>query len=131
MSTNALFFRANEIAASMAKQCGDGTAAEQYRKNAERIKNGINTYLWLEEKGYYGQYLYGHINLTVSPRFETLGEAMCILFGIANPQRAQRIIHATSTTPYGTPCFSPQIPDVYNYHNNAVWPYIQAYWMWL
>lgn len=130
LSTNALFFRANEIAAIMAKQCGDGSAAEQYRKNAERIKNGINTYLWLEEKGYYGQYLYGHINLTVSPRFETLGEAMCILFGIANPQRAQRIIHATATTPYGTPCFSPQIPDVYNYHNNAVWPYIQAYWMW-
>lgn len=130
LSTNALFFRANEIAARMASLCGDKTSANHYQETANRIKKAINDHLWIEEKGYYGQYLYGRVGQTLSPRSETMGEAMCILFGIADEQRARRIVRSMPTTYYGAPCFSPQIPNVYSYHNNAVWPYIQAYWAW-
>ncbi|MBR3725562.1 MAG: hypothetical protein IKN11_09280 [Bacteroidales bacterium] len=130
LSTNALFFRANEIAARMAALCGDKTSSNHYQAIANSIKKAINDYLWIDEKGYYGQFLYGRMSHTLSPRSETMGEAMCILFGIADEQRAKRIVRTMPTTPYGTPCFSPQIPNVYYYHNNAVWPYIQAYWTW-
>ena len=130
LGTNALFFRANQIAARMAMLCGDYEASSHFTRVADRIKDGINKYLWIEEKGYYGQYLYGRGNLILSPRSETLGEALCVLFGIAEPSRAKRIVTSLGATPFGTPCISPQIPNVYPYHNNAVWPFVQSYWMW-
>lgn len=130
LGTNALFFRANQIAARMASLLGDRTYASTFEKRAGVIKDAINQYLWLEDKGYYGQYLYGREYLIVSPRSETLGEALCILYGIADKAKARRIVSSVRLTPYGTPCFDPQIPNVYPYHNNAVWPFVQAFWMW-
>lgn len=130
LGTNAVFFRANQIAARMAQICGEKDLAVHFNEKAESIKAGINKYLWLEDKGYYGQYLYGRGSLTVSPRSETLGEALCVIFGIADSARARRIVSSVALSPYGTPAFSPQIPNVYPYHNNAVWPFVQAYWMW-
>lgn len=130
LSNNALFFRANEIASRMAQLCGDATASAHFKQVANTIRDGINNHLWIESRGYYGQYLYGRVNKMVSPRSETLGEALCVIFGIADPQRAQRIVSSLPATPYGTPCFDPQIPDIYPFHNNAVWPHVQAYWLW-
>jgi hypothetical protein len=130
LGTNALFFRANQITARMAQLCGDYDGAAHFSRTADRIKDGINNHLWIEEKGYYGQYLYGRGHLILSPRSETLGEALCILFGIAEPARAKRMVASIGQTPFGTPCIQPQIPNIYPYHNNAVWPFVQAYWMW-
>jgi hypothetical protein len=31
---------------------------------------------------------------------------------------------------YGIPCIYPQIGDIPPYHNNAVWPFVQTYWLW-
>ncbi len=130
LSNNALFFRANEIASRMAQLCGDGGVAAHFKQVADAIKEGINNYLWIESAGYYGQYLYGRVNKTVSTRSETLGEALCIIFGIADAQRAQRIVNSIPSSPYGMTCFNPQIPDIYTLHNNAIWPHTQAYWLW-
>lgn len=130
LSNNALFFRANEIASRMAQLCGDGGAAAHFKQVADAIKEGINNHLWIESVGYYGQYLYGRVNKTVSTRSETLGEALCIIFGIADAQRAQRIVNSIPSSPYGMTCFNPQIPDIYTLHNNAIWPHTEAYWLW-
>lgn len=130
LGTNALFFQANTIASRMAQLCGDDENAIHFQQQAQKIKAGINRHLWLEDKGFYGQYLYGRTNLIVSPRSETLGEALCIIFGIADKERAQRMVSSIALSPLGTPCLSPQIPNIYPYHNNAVWPFVQAYWMW-
>ncbi len=130
LSNNALFFRANEIASRIAQLCGDGGVAAHFKQVADAIKEGINNYLWIESAGYYGQYLYGRVNKTVSTRSETLGEALCIIFGIADAQRAQRIVNSIPSSPYGMTCFNPQIPDIYTLHNNAIWPHTQAYWLW-
>lgn len=129
LSTNAIFFRANEIAARMAALMGDKNFAPVFQQRAATIKAAINSHLWLEDKGYYGQYLYGREYLRVSPKSDALGEALCIIFGIADQERARRIVRSVTLSPYGTPCFSPQIPNIHPYHNNAVWPFVQAYWM--
>lgn len=130
LGTNAVFFRANQIVARMAQLCGDKEASAYFLQKAENIKAGINKYLWLDDKGYYGQYLYGRGNLTVSPRSEALGESLCIIFGIADPQRARKMVSSMALTPFGIPCINPQVPNVYPYHNDAVWPFVQAYWLW-
>lgn len=129
LGTNAIFFRANQVAARMAQLCGEKDLAVHFNEKAESIKAAINKYLWLEDKGYYGQYLYGRGNLIVSPRSETLGEALCVIYGIADTARARRIVSSVALSPLGTPAFSPQIPNVHPYHNNAVWPFVQAFWM--
>jgi hypothetical protein len=64
----------------------------------------------------------------VSPRSEALGEALCILFGIADKQKATSIITTVPQTEFGVSCIFPQIPNIPPYHNNAVWPFVQTYW---
>ncbi len=130
LSTNALYFRVNEIAARLATLLGDKAAADKYTMRAETIKTGINKYLWLEDKGYYSQFLYGRGHQIASQRSETLGEALCIIFGIADQAKARRMMTTVAQTTYGTPCYSPQSPNGMTYHNNAVWPVVEAYWMW-
>lgn len=130
LGTNAVYFRACQVASRMAELCGDRANALHFQEVAETIKKGINEFLWLEDKGYYAQYLYGRGHLIPSPRSETLGEALCVIFGIADSIQARRIVASVPQNPFGTPCISPQIPNIYPYHNNAVWPFVQSYWMW-
>ncbi|GAA3967644.1 MGH1-like glycoside hydrolase domain-containing protein [Hymenobacter antarcticus] len=128
LGTNAVHYQANIVLAQMAAKLGDPGTAAQHKRQAETIKAGINRHLWQEEKGYYGQYLYGRTALTLSPRAEALGEALCVLFGVAEGERAQRVLARTPTTPYGISCIYPQIPGIPAYHNDAVWPFVQSFW---
>ena len=82
----------------------------------------------MDDKGYYAMYLYGRDNLIKNPRAETLGESLAILFDVASPNRARIITEKNPVTPFGAPVFFPQIADQLPYHNNALWPWVAAYW---
>ncbi|MCB8994975.1 MAG: glycogen debranching protein [Bacteroidales bacterium] len=126
LGTNAVHYQANKILSAMAVILNEPNTA--YEETAEKIKEGINSYLWMEEKGYYGQYLYGRYIQELSPRSEALGEALCVLFNIPDSSRQKEIIENTPVTEYGIPCIYPQIPGIQPYHNNAVWPFVEAFW---
>ena len=126
LGTNAVHYRAHEIAGKMADLLGK--EAEDFTEVAATLKAAINDRLWLLDKGYYGQYLYGRDHMLVSPRFEALGEALCILFGVADAQQAASIVERSPLTPYGVSCIYPQIPDMPPYHNNGIWPFVQGFW---
>jgi hypothetical protein len=128
LGTNAVHCRTYQILAEMVNLCGDNS--ERYLSMAEQIKSGINTQLWLNDKGYYGQYLYGRTFKSVSPKSEALGEALTVLFKIAGGDRASKTISRTPVLNYGTPCFYPQIPGIPPYHNDAIWPFVEAFWTW-
>ncbi|MBO2012243.1 MGH1-like glycoside hydrolase domain-containing protein, partial [Hymenobacter negativus] len=128
LGTNAVHYQANIVLAQMAIKLGQPGVAAQHKRQAEVIKFGINQHLWQADKGYYGQYLYGRTHLVLSPRAEALGEALCVLFGIAEGERAQQVVSKTPTTPYGISCIYPQIPGLPPYHNDAVWPFVQSFW---
>jgi len=130
LGTNAVHFQANKVLAKMATILNHQDVATKHIAIAERIKKGINTFLWLPEKKYYGQYLYGRNYKIVSPRSEALGEALCVIFGIADEARAKEIVSHTPLTTFGIPCIYPQIPEIPPYHNNAIWPFVQTYWLW-
>jgi glycogen debranching enzyme len=127
LGTNAVHYQANIVLAQMAGILNNAKAAVKYNANAAKIKAGINKYLWMNDKGYYAQYLYGRNYKIQSPRAEALGEALCVLFGIASQHQAA-IIANTPVTDYGISCIYPQISDLPPYHNNAVWPFVQSYW---
>jgi hypothetical protein len=128
LGTNAVHFQANVVLAEMAKQLGEPAVATRHQQLAKQIKVGMNKHLWQPDKGYYGQYLYGRNFLTLSPKSETLGEALSVIFGVADEARAQTVVSKMPTVPFGAPCIYPQIPGIPPYHNNAVWPFVQSYW---
>lgn len=128
LSTNALYHRAFQILDKIASLLDEKRLI--YGLTAEAIKNNINKYLWIPDRQYYGQYLYGRIYPTLSPRAETLGEALCVLFDIADRSRKTAIIRNTPVVDFGIPAIYPQIPGIAPYHTDAIWPFVGAYWTW-
>jgi len=127
LGTNVVHYQVNKVLSQMAALLNDPAAAGLYRQRAAAIKKGIRAHLWLPEKGYYGQYLYGRNYKTLSPKAEGLGEALSVLFDAAGPD-AQSVISHTPVNEFGIPCIYPQIPGILPYHNNAIWPFVESYW---
>jgi hypothetical protein len=128
LGTNAVHFEANTVLAEMGAALGFQDEAKKYNEVAMQIKNGVNKYLWQEDKGYFGQYLYGRNFKILSPKSEALGEALSIFFDVADKGKQEKIVSNTPVTPYGISCIYPQIPGIPPYHNNAVWPFVESYW---
>jgi len=126
LGTNVVHYQANKVLAKMGYVLGEDVS--EYEKRAQSIKSSINTYLWQEDKGYYAQYLYGRKYMNISPRFEALGEALAVIFDVAEKKKAERIISESPVTPFGVTCIYPQIPGIPPYHNNGIWPFVQSYW---
>ncbi len=130
LGTNAVHYQANVVLSKMAKILKQDVVATKHDSIAATIKKGINKHLWVDENKYYAQYLYGRNFKLVSPRAEALGEALCVIFGIAEGERGKAIIANLPVTDFGITCIYPQIPDIPPYHNNAIWPFVQTYWLW-
>jgi len=128
LGTNVVHYQTCNILSQMAKILEE--PAGEYEKFSKTLKNAINTYFWLAEKGYYGQYIYGRNFKTLSHRSESLGEALAILFDVSGKYQSEQIITNTPILNYGVPCFFPQITDIPSYHNNGIWPFVQVYWTW-
>ena len=125
LGTNAAYFQALKVAGQMAQELD---FEDSWSARAEMLSENINNRLWIEDKGYYGQYLYGSRNRSLSPRTEALGEAFTVLFDIAGDERKQRVLMNTPVTPFGITCIYPQTPGIPPYHNNGIWPFVQAFW---
>lgn len=126
LGTNVVHYQAHIILAEMARLLNK--PYEEYLERANEIKTGINKYLWMEDKGYYAQYIYGRNSLMQSPRFEALGEALAVMFDVADKNQAESILSNSPVTEFGTTCIYPQIPGIPPYHNNGIWPFVQSFW---
>lgn len=130
LGTNAVHFETYRILAQMAGLLGLPEGGK-YLAVAQKVKEAMDKYFWMEDKGYYGQYLYGRNYFSLSPNSEALGEALSVLFeGIASAERQKQIIESVPVTPFGVPCIYPEIPDIPPYHNNTVWPFVESFWAW-
>ncbi|HNX87514.1 MAG TPA: GH116 family glycosyl hydrolase [Paludibacteraceae bacterium] len=129
LGTNAIHYQALNIVSKMAKTLNKQDDYMRYSQKAESLKAAINKHLWMPDRGYYAQYMYGRNCNVLSPRSETLGEALCILFDIASPEQQKQIIQNMPVLPFGPSIFYPQISDMFSYHNNATWPFVTSYWM--
>jgi hypothetical protein len=130
LGTNAVHYQANIVLSKMASVLNEKSVAAKHLRIADKIKTGINKYLWQPQKKYYGQFLYGRNYKILSPRSEALGGALSVIFGIANSEQQKQIVSNTPLSDFGITCIYPQIPGIPPYHNNAVWPFVQSYWLW-
>ena len=129
LGTNMVFYIALTSAAEMGRILGDAATAEAFEAQAALIKKGINEHLWMDDCGYYAQYLGGRTDDLLYTKSETLGQALSILWGVAEDERAVRLSENMPIVDFGAPVFWPWIPDQPPYHNQAVWPWVQAYWI--
>lgn len=129
LGTNMVFYVALTSAAEMGRILGDDMTAEAFEAKAEQIKKGINEHLWMDDLGYYAQFLGGRNDDLLYTKSETLGQALSILWGVAEGERAERLSECVPVVDYGAPVFWPWIPDQPPYHNQAVWPFVQSYWI--
>lgn len=129
MGTTAVHFRATQILAEICRLQGQPALAKKYDGWANELKDGMNRNLWNEEMGLYAIYLYGRNHLVQHPQMEILGESFAVLWDIASPERQRRISQSMVSEPFGTPDFYPNLKDQYPYHNDAMWPFTQGYWM--
>ena len=128
MGTNMLYAAALNCASEMATVLGKKAEAAEFKKAADDLAANIDKTFWMDDKGYYGMYTYGRDNMILNPRAETLGESLAILFDIAPAEKVKSISENHPVTKYGAPVFYPQISDMPNYHNNALWPFVASYW---
>ena len=128
LGTNMVHYIALSSAAEMAKILKDD-AAEKFSTKAEELKQAINTHLWMDDKGYYAQFLAGRNDDLLYTKSETLGQSLAILYGVAEGERASRLSQSMPVVDFGAPVFWPYVPDQPPYHNRAVWPFVQSYWI--
>lgn len=101
---------------------------EPYDTHASRIKDAINHRLWNEAKGCYCQYLYGGVSSFMSPCVDNLGQALAILWDIADDNRTETLITETPISNFGVPTLYPNRENVEVGINNTVTPMVQAMW---
>jgi len=128
LGTNAVHYQTLKILGKIADELNE--PKEKWEKAAQKIREAMNNHLWIEDKGYYGQFLYGRVFSSLSDRSETLGEALSILFGVSDPIKSRRIMESVPIGPYGAACIEPAIPNIPPYHNDGIWPFVVSYWTW-
>lgn len=91
------------------------------------MKEGINANFWLTEKKRYGNYIISNVYETLYSGYETLGTSLAVLNDVCEPEFWNSSLNAVKPDQFGMSVVSPQLANVPSYHNDAVWPFVQAY----
>jgi glycogen debranching enzyme len=131
LSTNCLYYNAYLTAEKMARELA-APADPQWPAQAARLKQAINARLWNERGGTYRVLVGPWGNCDCQ---EGLGAAYALLFGIADPTRAESVLAHQHVTPAGIPCGWPNLARYqrsdgmsFGRHVGTVWPQIQGFW---
>lgn len=125
LSNNILFAQTFYILADM----GDELEVDNdYLEEAKRLKDAINQNLWQESKGCYTSFLYGGVYPVKSPTIDNLGQALSVIFDIADDGRAENLIEHTPITPFGTTATYPRRQDSAYRNDAAISTFTQALW---
>ncbi len=126
LTNNAQYARAFEILNDMSDELG---VENEYGSLVMDVRDAINEKFWNERKGYYSQYTYMPAYPIQSPCIDNLGQALCVLWNIANDDRAENLIMKTPIAPYGITVTSPHYDSggIMN-QSELSFPMIQAFW---
>jgi hypothetical protein len=129
LSVNTTDYFLLKTAAAYAKLLGRKTDASRYAAWAGDLKASINQHFFDPEAGLYSTCLFsdGVYDIRVH-RYDLLGESLAILLGVADPSKAEAILKNYPVGPHGPPVVWPQERTVPIYHNQAIWPFVTAFW---
>jgi hypothetical protein len=128
LSTNVLHYGALRALAAMARELGEPAA--RWAALADTLRAGIVAHLWREDEGHFDGFLYGRTRLARSSRAEALGDALAVVLGAVDGERAARLTAHSPVTRFGVPSFWPYLPNVPPYHNAGIWPQVVGFRAW-
>ncbi|EYF00361.1 MGH1-like glycoside hydrolase domain-containing protein [Chondromyces apiculatus] len=128
LSTNIGHMVMLQLAAQLAEEKGDATARARYEGWAEELREAIRARLWLEDHGLFSTFIPGPLDPAPTTRFDLLGSAFAVLYDVATPEQAGRIVASYPHLPKGAPVAWPQQQDTPIYHNRGIWPFVSAFW---
>jgi len=126
LGNNVLANHAYNILADMAEELEIESDASE---RAARLKDAINQRLWNEADGHYCAFLYGGTAYPMqSPTTDNTSQAMCVLWDIADDDRAENLIAHTPIGDCGVNVTYPPTTAVEPYFANPSWATTQALW---
>lgn len=125
LGNNILTVHAYNILSDMCDELG---IEQSYDKDAQHLKDAINQHLWNEDRGCYSSFLYGMGILRQSPTADNTSQAMCVLWGIADDERAENLIANTPVSTRGVNVTYPANNPLEPYFSNSSWATTQAMW---
>lgn len=149
LSTNCVYYASYILADKMCQELGL-TPPDMYVKKAEEMKTAINKYFWMDDKERYRYIIDPYHNC--DDYMEGIGNSFVVRFGIADIERAEKVLKNQHITNAGIPCVwpnfdryiqhkedypyvfeeigTPNPPGTVHYgrHCGPVWPFIQAFW---
>ena len=125
LGNNILTGNAYALLADMGDELGIENA---YQREAKRIKDAINQNLWNEKKAFYSSFLYGVAYPRQSPLTDNTSQAMCVLWGIADDDRAENLIAHTPVSDLGVNVTYPTTNTLEPFFANSSWATTQALW---
>ena len=125
LSTNMIFKRALEIGLALASNDREATTA--WPGLIQRLDANIITHFWDEELEAPTAYMISAPAWLPARHRSSLGESLAILYGNSFKPVASQMVASYPRTLYGTPVISHQLPHSPPYHNQAIWPFVEAY----
>lgn len=129
LSTNACHLSALLLAASLAGELGEPETKQKYSKWAEELRQAIRTHLYLPDQQLYSTFITTAFDFGPAHQYDLLGSSLAILLDIADETQAAQIVANYPHLPQGAPVIWPQQRDRPIYHNQAIWPFVTAYWL--
>jgi hypothetical protein len=130
LSTNCLYYRGYTLVNEMARALDHPEDAGAVAK-ANALRAAINRQFWNESRQ---AYLYLVDARERYDHQEGLGLAFALLFGVADPERAAKVLANFHTSAHGMTCLWPSFkryaiePGAYGRHDALIWPQVNAYW---
>ena len=127
LSTNVLHYMAMHVAASMAIELGKTEEALYFAGQADDLKNAIRSNFYLADRKTFSSMKTTFLDSSAVDKRDLLGEALAILFDVADDTQSSEIIAEYPVTEAGPAVIFPQEPKTRIYHNRAIWPFVTSY----
>ena len=126
LAGNALTMHAHHILELADEELG---LSHTHATDAQHLKDAINQHLWHEPTGRYTAYLYGSVYPLRAPVTDNLAQALTVLWGIADDDRATTLLSHTPVSHKGVFDSNPDTASVEPYFVHTTWPATQAMWV--
>src|SRR5690349_2100181 len=127
LSTNVDQYRALRLLARLAREAGARDASARYAAWADSLRVAIDRTFWVAAAGMYATYTTPNEPPGLIEKYDLLGNDLAIVSGVASEARARSHLSHYPFAPFGPPVVWPEAPDMYVYHNRAIWPFVTAY----
>ncbi len=125
LSTNIIFKRALEIGLGLAQN--DPTVINSWPGLINRFDQNILNHFWSTTLSAPASYIITSPSWQPASHRDLLGESLGILFCQSFALVDSQLVASYPRTPYGSPIISHQLPHAPAYHNQAIWPFVEAY----